>query len=316
MTRCHFKTVLVGFVLSLVFVVSGFGTSPVYATEYKTYLLVSPPTQTLGKLEPGQSYSGEFLVKNIGTEKFDFKVYATPYYQEGEQGSSVYTVSNHYTYLSEWITFDAENGHLEPKEEKKIKYFVRVPETAVGGAQNAAIMVETEDSADANQTVSATTRVAVLLFSQVNGEINPCGKIIEKDIPGFLLNPPISAFGRVENCGNIDLNVQYVISIKPIFSDKEIYTNRDNPRILATLPETRRYTSLEWENTPGIGMYNVRLEITYNGKTEVIDKLVVVCPLWLIILIIVFAGSLIFWLISRNRSRKLNNKENKGKVEE
>ena len=310
MTIGHYKTVFAGLAASLFLSISGLlGSTPVHAENFKTHLLVSPASQTLGKLEPGKSYSGEFLVKNIGSEKFNYKISIAPYYEENEEGTPTYTTTNNYTYLSEWVTFDQVSGTLNPQQEQKVHYTVKVPLGTAGGAQNAAIMVESDESVDETKMVSASARIAMILFSQVNGDTNACGKIVDKNIPGLLLNPPIVASGRVENCGNIDLNVKYVLNIYPLFSNDEIYSNADNPTILATLPETRRYTALEWENTPSIGIFKARLDITYNGKTETIEKIVVICPLWLIVLIIVFIGALIFWLVSRNRERKTSNKE-------
>ena len=272
------------------------------------HLLVSPASHTLGQLEPGKSYESTFIVKNIGTEKISFNVYPAPYYEDGENGDKTYDVMNNYTHLSEWITFDINEGTLEPNETRKVTYRVKVPTGTAGGAQNAAIMVESNDAIDETKVVSASSRIALILFSQVSGETNACGKILDKNIPGLLLNPPIIASGRVENCGNVDLNVKYAMSVYPIFSDEEIYTNEEDPLVLATLPETRRFTSVDWEGTPSFGLFKVKLDITYAGNTETIEKIVLVCPLWLIVLIIVFVGAMVFWLVSKNRERKNSKK--------
>lgn len=306
MTKGHFKAVVSTVAASIIFSISGiFGVAPVHAEEQLPIsLLVSPASQTLGQLDPGKTYQNKFMVKNIGTEKVSFNVYATPYYEEGENGDKTFTTTNNYTYLSEWITFDAKEGTLEPGEERVITYQAKIPNGTAGGAQNAAIMVETNDAVDDGKTVSASARIALILFSQITGETNVCGKILDKNIPGLLLNPPIIASGRVENCGNIDLNVKYVLRVYPLFSDEEVYTNEEDPKVLATLPETKRFTSLEWEGTPNFGIFKVKLDVTYADNTETIEKIVLVCPLWLIILVLVFIGAVVFWLVSKNRERK------------
>ncbi len=291
--------------------ISGFGATPAFAAEYKTNLLVSPGDIDLGRLDPGKTYESDFKVRNIGTEDLNYRVYITPYYEEGENGDKVYNVSNHYTYLSEWVTFSKTEGTLKPQTSETITFRIKVPEGTAGGSQNAAIMVETRDSVEDNKVVSAAGRVALIVFSNISGETNACGKIVDKNIPSLLLNPPIMASGRVENCGNLDLNVKYTMEVYPIFSNEAIYTNEEKPVVLATLPETRRYTSLNWEETPSFGLFKVKLTITYNEKTETIEKIVLVCPLWLIVLVIVFIGAVIFWLVSRNRSRKVARKEAK-----
>ena len=319
MTRSHYRSVFAVFAASIMMgIATLFGSTPVYADEVlPVHLLVSPASQTLGTLEPGKTYQKSFVVKNIGTETASFKVYATPYYENDEEGNKVYTVSNNYTYLSGWIEFGTDRGTLKPQESMQIEYTVKVPEGVSGGAQNAAIMVESEDTVDNTRVVSASSRVALILLSQVSGDINPCGKIVDKNIPSLLLNPPITASGRVENCGNIDLNVKYDLEVYPIFSDEEIYTNEEIPTILATLPETRRFTSVEWKEAPSFGLFRVKMIITYNGETEELEKIVLICPLWLIVLVIVFIGAVVFWLVSRNRARKdEKEKEKERKTEE
>ena len=308
MSHRRTKSVFSAFFALLLFVCSIFSfAAPASAlSAYQSNLLVSPGDITLGRLEPGKIYESEFRVKNIGTEKLNYRVYVTPYYEQGEEGEKVYTVSNHYTYLSEWISFDKTEGSLAPNASELVTFRAAIPENVAGGAQNAAIMVETNDSIDNSKVVSASGRVALILFSQINGETNACGKIIDKNIPGLLLNPPIVASGRVENCGNLDLNVKYTMEVSPIFSNEVIYTNEENPTYLATLPETRRYTKVEWEGAPSIGIFKVKLAVEYNGQTENLEKIVIVCPLWLIMLIIAFIGAVIFFLISRCRSRKNN----------
>lgn len=312
MTKCHFKMFATAFIAVLMLGVSVIaGTAPVYAAEYKTNLLVSPGDLTLGRLDPGKTYESEFKVKNIGTDDLHYHIYAAPYYEEGENGDQVYNISNNYTHLSEWITFSKKEGTLKPQSGETITFRVKVPADVAGGSQNAAIMVETNDSIEDTKVVSASGRVALILFSHVNGETNACGKIVDKNIPALLLSPPIMVTGRVENCGNLDLNVKYVMEVYPIFSDEAIYTNEENPMVLATLPETRRFTRVDWEGTPSFGLFKVKMTITYNDQTETLEKIVLVCPLWLIVLVIVFIGATIFWLVSRNRSRKIEYKINK-----
>ena len=311
MTVRHFKSAVASVAASLVLGISGlFGIAPVYAEGegIDTYLLVSPASQNLGELEPGKTYEGEFLVKNIGNKPFNYKVYATPYYVQNDNYDPAYETMNNYTRISEWFSFDKDNGYLDVQEQRTVKYVINVPENVPGGSQNAAIMVETDNSVDASKTVSSSTRIAMLVYTTVNGETNNCGKIIDKSAPAFLFHPPISASARVENCGNTDLSVTYTFRVYPIFSDEEIYSNEDKPLKLTTLPETRRYTNLEWEGTPSFGIFKVKLDINYAGKNDSIEKIVVVCPLWLVVLIIVFIGAVVFWLVSRNRERKNNKK--------
>jgi hypothetical protein len=306
MAKRHLRTVIAGVAAFITIgLVSFFGASPAYAAEHDYSLWVSPASQDLGLLQPGETYTGEITVQNAGTKDFTYEVYASPYTVSDEFYTADFQTSNHYSSISKWFDFSKESGHLEPGESEKVTYKVKIPKDTPGGAQNASIMVETKDSADTSESsVGNILRVGSVIYSNVNGHTNSCGEIKEGDIPSFLFNPPISASAIVENCGNIDLNVRYIMKVTPLFSNDPIYNTEDNPAIYTTLPETKRYNKMEWGNTPPIGFYNVELEVTYNNKTKVFKKLVIICPFWVIVLIIIFIGAVVFWLVSRQHERK------------
>ena len=268
------------------------------------YLQVSPPTVQLGELDPGTSKSGEFLVQNIGAKDFDFKVYAVPYQVEGQEYNPVYSTNNNYTQISKWITFDLTEGHLEPNGEQKVHYTINVPDNAPDGGEYASIMVETDSGNAEDATIKTVSRVGIVLYSHVGGVTNACGKILEQDLPTFLTQPPIYVTSLVENCGNIDLTASYTLQVYPLFSDEEIYTTEETPDERITLPGTKRFNKVSWESAPAIGIYRVKQTIRFADKTEFIEKYVVICPIWLIILIILFIGSIVFWLVMRSRSRR------------
>ncbi len=308
MTRSHLRKFFGSLFLSGIIVASGiFVGKSVNASEHPYYLWISPSSQQLGTLEPGSSHSGEFTVQNSGTKDFNYKVYTAPYTVKDEKYSVSFEKNNGYTLITEWVTFSKTEGFLKSGANEKITYTINIPRNAPAGAQNTAIMVETSDSVEKDSNVQSALRVSSIIYSNVNGTTNNCGKIVEKKLPSLLLNPPISASGIVENCGNTDLNVKYVLKVRPIFSKENIYSNEEQPAVYTTLPETRRYNEIRWDNTPKLGLYNTTLEITYNGKTEVLEKLIIVCPLWIIALVILFIGAVVFWLVSRNRERKEKN---------
>ena len=174
MTKSHFKLAVASIAASLILSFSGiFGIAPAYADGIDTHLLVSPASQELGELKPGQSYEGEFLVKNIGNKAFKYKVYVAPYYVQGDNYDPTYETINSYTRISEWFTFDKTDGSLDVQEQETVKYKVKVPENVPGGSQNAAIMVETDNSVDETKTVSSSTRIAMIVYSTIDGVVTP-----------------------------------------------------------------------------------------------------------------------------------------------
>lgn len=274
----------------------------------KTFLQVSPSKQQLGGLEPGEVREGSFKVQNIGTGAFDFKVYASSYEVKGENYDPVFDGSKDGLKIANWFTFSQDTGHLESDTEVTINYTIRVPQNAPGGGQYGAIMVETVKENDDKSNIQAISRVGMVIYSHVNGEINRCTRILENKLPSFLFNPPIFGESRVENCGNVDAELSVSLKVYPFFSNEEIYTNEEKPTVLNTLPATKRYHKELWTNSPAIGIFNVEQIIKYGSETKTERKLVIVCPVWLIVLIVLFILSVIFWLVARNRERKNNSR--------
>lgn len=274
----------------------------------KTFLQVSPSKQQLGGLEPGEVREGSFKVQNIGTGAFDFKVYASSYEVKGENYDPVFDGSKDGLKIANWFTFSQDTGHLESDTEVTINYTIRVPKNAPGGGQYGAIMVETVKENDDKSNIQAISRVGMVIYSHINGEINRCTRILENKLPSFLFNPPIFGESRVENCGNVDAELSVSLKVYPFFSNEEIYTNEEKPTVLNTLPATKRYHKELWTNSPAIGIFNVEQIIKYGSETKTERKLVIVCPVWLIVLIVLFILSVIFWLVARNRERKTNSR--------
>lgn len=274
----------------------------------KTFLQVSPSKQQLGGLEPGEVREGGFKVQNIGTGAFDFKVYASSYEVKGENYDPVFDGSKDGLKIANWFTFSQDTGHLESDTEVTINYTIRVPQNAPGGGQYGAIMVETVKENDDKSNIQAISRVGMVIYSHINGEINRCTRILENKLPSFLFNPPIFGESRVENCGNVDAELSVSLKVYPFFSNEEIYTNEEKPTVLNTLPATKRYHKELWTNSPAIGIFNVEQIIKYGSETKTERKLVIVCPVWLIVLIVLFILSVIFWLVARNRERKTNSR--------
>jgi len=114
------------------------------AERQKTFLQVSPSTQQLGGLQPGETREGSFKVQNVGSGAFDFKVYASSYEVKSENYDPIFDGEKDGSKIASWFTFSQTTGHLESDTEVTIHYKIKVPANAPGGGQYGAIMVETE----------------------------------------------------------------------------------------------------------------------------------------------------------------------------
>ncbi len=98
-------------------------------------------------------------------------------------------------------------------------------------------------------------------------------------------------------------------------SKEEVYTNEENPTYRTTLPNTKRLSKETWEKSPGIGIFWVEQDITFGSAHNTSRKLVILCPIWLIVLLVLFILSVIFWLVSKKYENKKSNTKSAPRVE-
>ncbi len=288
----------------------GFGltATPAFADSPRAeyHLQVSPTSQEIKNLKPGEVYHGEFLVQNIGTKNFKYKVYATPFYVENENYSPDYNKSSNYTQIAKWITFSSTSGTLASDTTAVVKYTVKVPKDVPAGGQYAALMTEIVDQDKSTATVQVINRIGMTLYSSVSGKTKVSGSIIDNNIATFFTAPPLSATSLVENTGNIDAKAKYTFKVYSLFnSDEPVFSNvKSEGNTKPVLPETRRFNTVIWEGAPQLGVFNVEQTVEFLGKSSTTRKLVVICPIWLIILIALILVASIAWLVGRSRARK------------
>lgn len=268
---------------------------------------VSPPTQKF-TLEPGTTYEGSFKVYNAGTESFDYKVESIPFSVTGKDYNPNYTSESSRTQISKWITIEKDNGHLDPGSDSEVHFVISVPNDAPGGGQYAALATSVKNGDSGN--LETVTRVAMLVYANILGDTREEGAILENNVPSIVFGGnPITATSLVENTGNAHGDVKYTLKVYPFGSDEELFTNEENPVELVVMPDTQRYNSVPWTDTPQLGLYTVEQTIEFLGQTSTTSKLVLVCPVWLIVIFIALILAIVFTVVSRARARQQDKRE-------
>lgn len=275
------------------------------ATTGPAFLQVSPTKQRIS-IEPGADYTSSFKVQNIGDTDFSYKAYATPFNVTNENYDSDYNTRGTYSQIADWITFspETETGHLAPNSEAEVSFTVKVPKDAPAGGQYAAIMAETSDGSSEANNIRTVNRVGMILYASIAGETKKEGNVIENKIPGFVLNPPLTVTSLVENTGNVEQTAEYTFKIWKLFDKETVYSNEDKKGSLDIMPGTKRFGTINWDGAPKVGIFWVEQTIEFAGKTSSNKKLVIICPLWLLFIILAVIFFLIFWLVSRIRAHK------------
>ncbi len=292
-----------------------FGSSSTTAEGAKTnapYIGISPYKTTL-EIEPGHVYEGKFRVSNVGEVDFEYEVSASPYSVKDENYTADFLTVNDYTRISEWITFEGEakTGKLSPHTASEyISYKITVPSNIPAGSQFAVIKatVLTNPNNSDGFSIQNRTSAAMILYANVKGgNTRPGAKIIENKIPTFLSAGPLNATSLVENYGNTYAEVKYTLEVRSIFGGDPVYTNISEDEDVNTsmlLPETKRFRTQTWQNVPFLGIFKVKQTIQVFDEFSEVEKIVIVCPFWLIIVFILAIVAIILWIKARSNARK------------
>lgn len=283
-------------------------------------MTVSPPKQNI-VLVPGETFEGTIQVSNAANAEKNLEYSATIGsfgLDKDENGNTDYnstdvdTVTS-YNQIMEWIELGKDHGSVAPNSTDTIPFTITVPEDAPAGGQYATIIVQNDtkngDGAeDDNVMIESIVRFAVSIMAEVAGETRNEGEIIENTIPAFLFSNKLSTTATVKNNGNVHTDASFILQVWPLIGDEEICTNEEEPTTKMIMPDTERMHAEEC-NLPSIGIFKAKQTVKIFGETSVVERVVVVCPLWLIFIIVFAIASLIIWAVMKSRSRKTRSKE-------
>lgn len=267
---------------------------------------VSPMKQKI-VLTPGETYHGTFSISNPGsnTEDFSYRLAVTPFYVD-ENYEIKYENNGDYSQIVDWIAIDNETGVIAPNNTKEIAFTINVPNNVPTGGQYAAITVTSDTEADQIEGLNLQAKYSIvhIIYAEIAGTTQRSGDVQSANVPGFLFSGKISGTSTIKNTGNVHSDATYKLQVFPLFSNEEVYTNVENPDTKTILPDRALYNTTSWEETPSIGIFNVIYTAEFEGVTTEVKKMVIICPIWLLIIIIIAIIALVVWLYTRSKSRK------------
>ncbi len=282
--------------------------------ENSSTVTVSPMTQKI-ILTPGESYEGSIKVSNPNSAKYnlDYSVHIGSFSQHSDADSkddygTVDTeVVSAYNQMMDWIVLGRESGSVVPNYTEVIPFTINVPADAPAGGQYATIIVrdETDHAQDngGNVSIQSIAQIASIIYAEVTGETRNEGAILENNMPSFLMNNTLEATSMVQNNGNVHTDAEYVLQVWPLFSDEEICTNEEDPAKSLVMPETEKYHA-ESCTLPMAGIFRAKQTVKIFGETSIVEKTIIVCPLWLLFIIIFAIAAIIIYSFARAKARK------------
>lgn len=287
----------------------------VFAEKVSQSLTVSPPTQRM-ILVPGESYTNSIRISNANTSTRALK-YAVSVgsfsEKSGEESKDDYGVVDHistsnYNQIMEWISLEKDSGSVEPNTTDILTYTINVPENAPAGGQYATIIIrdvtDSSDSNNGNVAIQSVYQFASIIYAEVAGETKESGKILENSVPTFMFSNPLTVGSMVENAGNVHTDAEYTLEIWPLFSGEEVYSNAEEPMTSLILPESKRYNTMSWEESPMFGIFKVKQTIKIYDDISTVEKVVILCPLWMMLIVVFIIVAIVVWLVARSKSRK------------
>lgn len=282
------------------------------ANAKKSFSL-SPMSQKI-ILVPGERYSGSMYVSSPADsdEDFEYVIEVGPYYPKKSEngvddyGEIDYTNKSNMSMVVDWTTVDDPAGVLSPNERKAVPFTIDVPYDAPAGGQYMVLLVRENKEDDINSNSSAIKEIMQMghvIYAEVTGETRNEGEILENNIPSFLMNGMLETASMVRNDGNVHTDAEYVLQVWPLFSDEEICTNEENPDTSLVLPETERYHTQSCD-LPVVGIFRAKQTVKIFGETSITEKMVIVCPIWLIFIILFIIFALIFYFVAKAKARK------------
>ncbi|MBQ3353011.1 hypothetical protein IJG89_01505 [Candidatus Saccharibacteria bacterium] len=303
------------------FCINWLDASAIDTSKMSHIMNISPPRQKI-ILMPGDVYKGSVNVSNSAnaTEDVKYSVSIGSFsFREDEDGNTDYnntdvdTITS-YNQIMEWITLDKTSGTVAPNEMDVLSYTITVPEDAPAGGQYATIIFQDDtgkdDEDNGNVVIENVVQFAATIIAEVAGETREEGLIIENSMPSFLLNNKLSTTATVRNNGNVHTDATFVLQVWPLFSDEEICTNEEEPSTSLIMPGTERFHSESCKNSAGDevllspGIYKAKQTVKIFNEESVVEKTIIVCPLWLLFIIIFTIVSIVIWLVMRVRSKK------------
>ena len=272
-----------------------------YADEVPEYRLQVSPARLDLELKPGETTTAKFKIQNTGSKAFDYIVLAAPYSVDDENYGANVEKETAYTDLAKWITFSQDKGNIEADKEQEITVTATVPKDVPAGGQYASILVRMDLPASGSDEsgVDISQQVGILTYSSVDGKTRKEGKILENKVPSFMFAPPISATALVENTGNVHVDAEYILQVSNFFGGEEVYSNEESPEVRTVLPETRRLNTISWDGAPHLGIFKVKQTVKFLGETKTTEKLVFICPIWLLFIILAIIFLIIFLIVNR-----------------
>ena len=264
--------------------------------------LITPMNQKV-YLNRGEEYRGSIRVVNPAeaTRDFHYRVDVAPYGVVGEGYDADLTSESQWTQIVDWITVENNEGVLAPNEVRDVEFVIKVPEDAIVGAQTAALVVRQEDNEKAIDGVKVENvfEMASIIYGQVLGIEKHDAAILAMDVPGFSTTPDVAVTASFDNHGNVFEEAKTKIVVKNALSGEVILPTSEasGEYTEIVMPDTTRKVTRKIDDLPMLGVVHVEYQVKYNGEEMMMERDLVICPIWFMVMMAAVVGMIITTIV-------------------
>lgn len=287
-----------------------FNSTSVHA-EGDMYLNLTPMRASM-VLNPGDTYRGTFIISNPGFSEgvLQYKIDVEPFYVD-EESNPIFVNEGDSSRIVEWVTLDSKDtGEVEPNHSATIEYTIKVPEDAPAGGQYACIRAATNPGTGETGylNIQESFGICHVILAEITGNTTFTGEIESAGVTSFLLGGKIVGSSVVKNTGNVHALATYKMKITNFFGGEVLYTNEDDPESHYVLPDRLLYDETVWAETPMAGIFNVEYAVEFQGLTTTVNQMVIVCPWWILFIIIAIIMILVIRITTLVKIRKVEDR--------
>ncbi|MBQ3263783.1 hypothetical protein IJH06_01590 [Candidatus Saccharibacteria bacterium] len=279
-----------------------------YADEAPISAMVVSPMYQRIILTPGETTTLSLKVSspNAAQNDLNYSVSIGSFSHKSEDDSVDTESVSSYNQIMDWINLEKTTGTVAPNGTDVLNFTITVPESAPAGGQYATILVKDDTGSTtgaSNVNIQSNVQMASIIYAEVAGETLNTAEILENNIPSFLMNNELETTSLVKNTGNVHTDAKYTLQVWPMFSDEEICTNEENADTNLIMPGMERYY-VQKCTLPIVGMFRVKQIVQIFDEISTVEKTIIVCPLWLIAIIVFVIVAIVVWIVIRMKSRK------------
>ena len=254
------------------------------------------PLRSYPTLDPGATSDDSITLTNL-----------TPKPQTISLSSEIFKVTDEeYDYdfepsdTAQWIRFVDTQITLGVNQSQAIAYSLAVPANATPGSHLLVLLAATNPTISSSH-INEVSRVASLVYLQVNGQLNKQSRLLSASLPWFSSSPSIPLTTQVADTGNT-----YTQARVGVYATRQPFGRADNLAQLDNLilPSTVRKVSGTVTLPKVPGLYKVDTQYSSpSGTPMTISHYVLYLPAWLQLVLLAWlvGGGLVIWRRPRNR---------------